>query len=341
MKAFIQLSLTKKQVGIMGTVSEVDLLKEEKTFRLEKEKIYAISFLQGMGYVFGRIVINRDIDKRQVSKKIASIQKCGGIIAPLLVVPAFVCIEKGIEIVDDKGNTITKDAPNLNKILIIIEGQHRKTALEVLNEKRRKTGEAEYEGYCHLPLIDNYDVVTLLREANIATAPWGGIDWLTQLLSLAKDKDISTDKLEWVKDKARYGSDSAAWSWVNDGKTNSKATCIKASQNEDKLKELADTTSFEDDKKLYEAAQKVFIGNFAKVLGWKVLPEWVFRKLECLVKKDIKRSEAVKVLENFLVSIGEVDAQEIAGMKKSQTQSKDNQITIKLEKLFADYEKKR
>lgn len=317
---------------------EMDLPKEEKTFRLEKGKIFAISFLLGMGYVFGRIVINRDIDKRQVSKKIASIQKCGGIIAPFLVVPASVCIENGIEIVDDKGNPITKDTPNLDKILITIDGQHRKTALEVLNEKRRKKSEAEYEGYCYLPLIDNYDVVTLLREANIATAPWGGIDWLTQLLSLAKDKDISTNKLEWVKDKARCGSDSAAWSWVNDGKTNSKAICIKASQSEDKLKELADTTSFEDDKKLYEAAGKVFTGNNAKVLGWKVLPEWVYRKIDYLVKKDMKRSEAVKILEKFLESIGKADVQEIAGMKKTQTQSKDNQITIKLDKLFAAYE---
>lgn len=318
---------------------EMDLLKEEKTFKLEKGKIFAISLLLGMGYVFGRIVINRDIDKRQVSKKIASIQKCGGIIVPLLVVPASVCIENGIEIVDDKGNPITKDTPNLDKILIIIDGQHRKTALEVLNEKRRKKSEAEYEGYCYLPLIDNYDVVTLFREANIATAPWGGIDWLTQLLSLAKDKDISTDKLEWVKDKARCGSDSAAWSWVNDGKTNSKATCIKASQNEDKLKELADTTSFEDDKKLYEAAGKVFTGNNAKVLGWKVLPEWVYRKLDYLVKKDRIRSEAVKILEKFLEGIGKDDVQEIAEMKKTQTQSKDNQITIKLDKLFAAYGK--
>lgn len=323
----------------METFLERKLLKEEKTFKLEKGKIFAISVLLKMGYVFGRIVINRDIDKKQVYKKIVSIQKCGGVIAPFLVVPASVCIENDIEIVDDKGTTITIDTPNLDKILIIIDGQHRKIALEVLNEKIRKKGEAEYEGYCNLPLIDDYDVITLLREANIAITPWRGIDWLTQLLSLAKDKNISTNKLEWVKDKAKYGSDSAAWSWVNDGKSNSKATCIKASQSEDKLKELADTTSFEDDKKLYEAARNVFTGNNAKVLGWKVLPEWVYRKLDYLVKKDTKRSEAIKVVEKFLESIGEADVQEIAGMKKTQTQSKDNQIAIKLEKLFADYEK--
>lgn len=319
--------------------TNVDFQNEEKTFKLEKGKIFAISVLLRMNFAFGRIVINRDVDKRQVSKKIASILKCRGIITPFLVVPASVCIESDIKIEDDNGNHITKKTSNLDRILIIIDGQHRKTALEELNAKRRKKNEPEYEGYCYLPLIDDYDVVTLLREANIATSPWGGIDWLTQLLSLAKDKDISTDKLEWVKDKAKDGSDSAAWSWVNGGKSNSKTTCIKASQDEERLKELADTTSFEDDRKLYEAAGKVFTGNSAKVLGWKVLPEWVFRKLDCLVKKDFKRSEAVKVLERFLENIGKDDVQKIAETKKTQTQSKDNQIIIRLEKLFTDYEK--
>ena len=53
----------------------------------------------------------------------------------------------------------------------------------------------------------------------------------------------------------------------------------------------------------------------------------------------MKRSEAITVLETFLKNIGTNDVQELARMKKTQTQSKDNQITIKLEKLFADYEK--
>lgn len=87
-----------------------------------------------------------------------------------------------------------------------------------MNKKLKKEGKTEYEGYVYLPLISEYDVPTLLREANSATNPWDGMDWVTQLLATAKEKGISTEKLEWVKEKAKTGSDSAAWSWVNGGK---------------------------------------------------------------------------------------------------------------------------
>ena len=143
--------------------------------------------------------------------------------------------------------------------------------------------------------------------------------------------------MEWVKEKAKTGSDSAAWSWVNGGKTNSKTVCIKASTNDQKLEELADTTSFEEDKKLYEAAAKSFEGNSAKVLGWKVLPEWIYKQLDSLIKRDMKRSESMNLLVAFLEGIGATNAQEISQMKKSANQSKDNMIITKLNELFADF----
>lgn len=210
-------------------------------------------------------------------------------------------------------------------------------ALRQLNKKLKKEGKTEYEGYVYLPLISEYDVPTLLREANSATNPWDGMDWVTQLLATAKEKGISTEKLEWVKEKAKTGSDSAAWSWVNGGKTNSKTVCIKASTNDQKLEELADTTSFKEDKRLYEAAAKSFEGNSAKVLGWKVLPEWIYKQLDSLIKRDMKRSEAMNLLVAFLGGIGATNAQEISQMKKSANQSKDNMIITKLNELFADF----
>ena len=251
--------------------------------------------------------------------------------------PAAVCLKAGLELEESDGNPITEDTPDLDLILIVIDGQHRMEALKQLNKKLRKEGKTEYEGYVYLPLIDDYNVPTVLREANSATNPWDGMDWVTQLLATAKEKGISTEKLEWVKEKAKTGSDSAAWSWVNGGKTNSKTVCIKASTDDQKLEELADTTSFEEDKKLYESAAKSFEGNSAKVLGWKVLPEWIYKQLDSLIKKDMKRSEAMNLLVTFLEGIGVTNAQEISQIKKNASQSKDNMIIAKLNELFADF----
>ena len=294
-----------------------DEAPEAVPMKLTKGMICTIFGLLETGYTFGRIKINRDIDAKQVKKKIASILACKGIISPFLVVPAIVCLKAGLELEDENGNPITEDTPNLDLILIVIDGQHRMEALRQLNKKLKKEGKTEYEGYVYLP--------------------WDGMDWVTQLLATAKEKGISTEKLEWVKEKAKTGSDSAAWSWVNGGKTNSKTVCIKASTNDQKLEELADTTSFEEDKKLYEAAAKSFEGNSAKVLGWKVLPEWIYKQLDSLIKRDMKRSEAMNLLVAFLGGIGATNAQEISQMKKSANQSKDNMIITKLNELFADF----
>ena len=115
--------------------------------KLSKGAILSISVLLGYGYTYGWIKINRDIDEKQVRKKIASILACKGIISPFLVVPAIVCLKAGLELVDESGNPITMDTPNLDFILIVIDGQHRLEALRQLNKKLKKENKPEYEGY--------------------------------------------------------------------------------------------------------------------------------------------------------------------------------------------------
>ena len=243
----------------------------------------------------------------------------------MLVAFALECLNEGLELVDEDRNPIMKDTPDVEFILIVIDGQHRLEALKRLNDEVHEKGKKEYEGYCHLPLIEHYNIVTLLREANISTSPWNGMDWLSQLLD--------------TKNQSTKGSDSAAWLWVG-GQIKSKAECINASNNIDKLKKLADTSSFKEDKKLYEAASMSFnTDNTYKVLGWKVFPKWVYEKLEDLLKKNMLRSEAISLLTKFLGNISHDSASEISKIKKKQAQSKDDQIIVKLDELFAEFEK--
>ncbi len=304
--------------------------------QLNKCTIYPISFLIEKGYSFGRIKINRDVDEKQVKKKKASIQTCKGIITPFLVVPANACSAIGLELEDFQGRPI-KD---YKLVLIILDGQHRFTALMELNTKLVKEGYPKYEGYVHLPLIDS-DIPTLLRESNSATCPWDGMDWLTQSLVEAKKIGLSTMKLEWVKNKSNTGSDTAAWAWINDGRAKTKQECIKASVDEDKLRELAEESSFEVDKRLYEAAESSFFGKAKKEMGRKCLPQWVHKKLDSLIKKgDINRTQAAERLIQFLKGIGNEKALEIALLKKTSVQTKDQLMVAKLDGLYHEFEKK-
>ena len=68
-----------------------------------------------------------------------------------------------------------------------------------------------------------------------------------------------------------------------------------------------------------------------------VLPEWIHKKLDSLVKRDIVRSKAIAQLVKFLEGMESKDVQEISEMKKSLDQSKDNKIIAKLDELFANF----
>lgn len=338
-KDLMNQSVSSKQQTVENSKEVSENLEQKHPSKLEQKTLIAISELIREGYSFGRIKFNREIDLRQVKKKIRSIEICKGIISPVLVVPASDCLKSGLELVDCNDKPITKDTPDVEFILIVIDGQHRMKALKELNNRMRKEGNLEYEGYCYLPLINHYNVVILLRETNVSTDPWDGMDWLTQLLANASSDGFPIEKLEWVKEKAKNGSDAAAWAWVNNGKVYTKSFCIKASKDSKKLETLADTTSFNEDKKLYDAASKSFTQNAAKVLGWKILPIWLYGKLDELVKKDMVRSKAIALLAEFIEGIGSSDVQEISTMKKTADQSKDYRVSNKLDELFAEFEK--
>ena len=67
------------------------------------------------------------------------------------------------------GRTVVFITPDLEHILVILDGQHRWEAIKEL----KKAGE-DYEAYFILPLTDQYDLMTILKEANTSVNPWIG-----------------------------------------------------------------------------------------------------------------------------------------------------------------------
>ena len=297
---------------------------------LSRGHTYTLTFMLEYEYGFARIKVNRDIDKKVVEKKKDSIRAAKGIITPFLVISAKECIDAGIEVVDYDGNTITKDTPNLEQILVIVDGQHRWEAIKALAKK----GEY-YEAYFILPLTCDYDLMTILKEINTSVNPWDGIDWLTMAIQTAKDKGLETSKLEWLKRLANteYISDSAASLFASSGERIFSKSMIKSaidSKDNEKLEKLTETVGFDRNRNLYEAlTSKLNI----KTIGLKVTPKTLYGFIDLLVKGNMPINDAYAMVINFIKTLDAEQVKSLNEAKKTDSKTKDQVISS----LFKEY----
>lgn len=336
-----------KQVSGNGTAShteenakvdppKADKEGKQKPFKLTSRQIYALELLLSYNFRFARIRVNRDIDRSVVRKKILSIKAAKGIISPFLVITALECIKAGIEVVDYDGNVITKDTPDLDKILVLVDGQHRWEAIKELLEK----GES-FEAYFILPLTDGYDLMTLLKEANTAVNPWDGIDWLTMVIQTAKVHGLDTTKLEWLKLLANTDniSDSAASLFASGGKKIYSKTTMKNaidSKDTEKLEELADTDNLDRNRNLYNA---VIAKLNVKTVGLKVTPKILFSFVDQLINKNIPINDAYSHVIEFINDLSSEQVNELSNAKKTSSKTKDQVITNLFKNYWATFTK--
>lgn len=301
---------------VNGLVEEkgngVKKTKGKEKNRLTSGQIVALSVLMGWGYSFGKLKINRALNRNALKKKIKSI-KLYGIVSPCLVTTAQVCLDAGLEIVSFDGIPITKDTPNLDKILIIIDGAHRHVATMEINSMLRK-GEEMKENYYYLPLTTKYKVMELLREANVVTKPWAGSDFLTSLI-MSREEAAENKMLIWVQAKLEKSGDTAIWEWATLNKSvPSKSKLIKAAGTDEKadaiFRNISDSSKFERGKSIYDAFAKIFAES---ILGCKFFPEWVIDKL---FKLDyMSGPKAAEHLIDFASKLNRQDAERIESIK--------------------------
>lgn len=299
---------------------------------LDRKMIYTMSTLIELGYQFADLEVNRAVDENAKKKKKASIKASNGVISPCLVVMAKDCLKAGLEVNLKDGLKVTSSTLRLDYILVTIDGKHREAAIQELNEKL-KEGEQKYENYYYFPQNANADITTMLRECNVATHPWKGSDYLTNLLLLCSDKGVDLSVLHWVKKRQVDCSDTAAWLWATLDKSRvyPKTKIIKATTDTKVLKEIAKIGDFEFGKKLYEGMVSAFNRDF---VGLKSAPLWVIDKRQELISTDITMSNAVEKLMAFFVKVKREDAEIIENIKGNKEASKDSQIMMALDKLY-------
>lgn len=299
-----------------------------KVADLLKFIIYRESDLRSKGYRFATLRTNRIPKKNALNKKKKSISKFG-VVSPCMIVGARKCLNEGLEVIDENGKPVTAETPDLDKILVIIDGGHRSVTVKELNQKM--TEGDKIECYFTLPLNENIPIYELLRQSNIVTTPWDGTTYLSSLI-MAKGDAAKNKMLVWVEKMSHDGGDTAAWQWARlERKVPTKTQLIQASGIDDKAnevyKKISDGSNFNDGKQLYEAFRKHFK---ADILGCKFFPEWIIDKRDELI--NVKGKEyALNTLIEFVARLDRDMVDEIEGFKGTD---RGKLVKSKLSELF-------
>lgn len=304
---------------------------------LSRYTIYSMTKLKALGFKFGKLKINRSIKDRALAAKKKSIEITNGLISPCLVVSARQCKKEGLGFCSfDDDKEFDEKVENLDKILIIVDGQHRFEAIKKLNEKKNAP-ERGYECYFYLPLNQNAKTISILRESNVATAPWKGSDYLTNLLHTAP-RDIDLSMLLWVQERFEDCGDTASWLWgtLDPSRIYSKSQMVKASSKPELLEKMAEKTYFENGKKLYEAALDKFGENVVKL---KVVP-LTFIAISKKLQAKRGMDEVTEILVEFIDQIQKESVNDIQSFKRDDKGSKDDKIEAKLNELWGEFAKK-
>lgn len=310
---------------------------------MKKFTITSSSELTSNGYVLAKLVCNRETQDKAVKKKKDSIKKAGGIISPSLVVPARKCLEQGLDVVLMTGQMVRSDNENLDKILVIVDGQHREVAVNELN-KEAKPGTKMIENYYFLPLSEEYKVSDLLREANVATTPWKDQHYLSNLLSSVDSPEgVKLTFLEEVSKHQTCKTKALVHYFLLDkGKELYSRDIIKAMVDTEKLKSIAKFSEdrFKIGKALFEAVSSAVTEEKA---GTTVFSDW------CIDVLNDNPSVTVAQMGDYLKKFfNDLEDSSKAALKEAKSRKLDDGTTLtkediiisKLDTLLAEYKTK-
>lgn len=325
----------KTDESIVLTNNKSKVMTEKK--KLVRGQIYSLSDLMNNGYKFGKLIGNRAIKANAIKAKIKSITQ-NGIISPSLVVSAKECLKQGLMIIDNDGKIINEEHPDIENLLIIVDGGHRDDAIKKINQGKQPGEDGFEENYYYLPLSDKATVSALLREANVVTIPWAGSDYLTNLI-INNPEASKNEMLKWVHTMIQTSGDTAAWQWARLTKKVPTKTLLKRATDENKDKaqdaynKIVDDKNFENGKGLYDIFRKTFS---KEILGCKFMPEWVIEAIDSLVDENYTKANAIKLVKEFAGSLVRDNADKLEKIKKGSDRAKE--VKTLLTEWFESYQ---
>lgn len=325
-----------------GSAAEGSVVTENLTNQaLVEHTIYSTTQLDSYGIILTYLSINRDIDEGAVKKKVVSIKKSKGVIFPCLIVSAKKCMDEGLEVHLADGSLVDASTPNLDRIYVIIDGQHRSEAIRRIKEANK---DSNIECFYYLPLVGQESIVVsdLLREANIATYAWKDKEYLSNLIAMKENSSkVNLDLLKEISSHPEGKTKSLVhWFTLDKSKSIYSRQIVEAMADDNKLSSIAnvDKDTFNMGKTLFEAASSRLGESEA---GLTVYPDWVIDKLNSDVKKT--RADMSDLLKAFFEKhLTDTDIKDLKSLKgdRSPYVSRDTKIANQLDSYWDKYIKK-
>ena len=158
-------------------------------------KISTVEALKAEGKKIVFLAFNRDVtDKTPHVRRLAKSIKEEGLHTPLHLVPAATAIEEGIEVLDDKGSTVTDGTDKY----ALVDGNNKYRAIQVLRATN-EPGKAELPIKC---IIDEHakNIQAMVMTMNNVVRPWSNADAIK-----AASKTKSNEIVDFIAEKVKEG----------------------------------------------------------------------------------------------------------------------------------------
>lgn len=268
--------------------------------------------LKEQGYVFLMMLgYNRIINRNHVKRLMKSVRDAGAFFTPIVYIKA----SKYFEIYPDRtiklesGKVISKDSPDLDKILLILDGQHRYIADQELGM------EEGYESTLKSMPVELPDGITpdeWMTAVNTSSRNWDERDRAIYINTLNQNEETNISlALEWRK---RYGmGERACYMFLNFHDNYRKAYQVEYMRNPEKGLPLVLKGTEENRKRGKDTLHAVEVGfrKFPKALRNMNIVNFIVHKVY-EPSPDENKAEIVKEVQQFFMTILEGDARKFA-----------------------------
>lgn len=248
---------------------------------MNKMKVATVEELMSQGKSIVFLAFNRDVtDKTPHVRRLAKSIKEEGLHTPLHLVPATTAIEEGIEVLDDKGRTVTDGT---NKYAVA-DGNNKLRAIYVLRGTN-DPGKANEPIKCIVD-EDAKNIQAMVMTMNNVVRPWSNADAIK-----AASKTKSNEVVDFIAEKVKEGFSFSTISLALTGQNNKikKDVIMKYIAG---TGELPKCNIERAKKKLAAMKEAGFSDKFVK-------SRYLFEAIDDLVKDEHKLDDVLEALQSY------------------------------------------